>query len=140
MPKILWKNQPFSWRISKVLITSYIFTKIWDLEILTMERQSFLKKWKNYAFWWLILTNVERKNFEFFEFVKYGLKYFDSERSWYILAQITGSRTSYSRSEIFVKKYKIIRLFHILYKNGSFFHRSLLKTEIVKVNKGKIEN
>ena len=100
----------------------------------------FFKKWKNYAFWWLILTNVERKNFKFFEFVKYGLKYFDSERSWYILAQITGSRTSYSRSEIFVKKYKIIRLFHILYKNGSFFHRSLLKTEIVKVNKWKIEN
>ena len=31
----------------------------------------------------LILTNAERKKIEFSEFVKYGQKYFDSERLWY---------------------------------------------------------
>ena len=44
-----------------------------------------------------------------------------------ILAQITGRRTCYSRSQTFVKKHKIMRTFDIRYENGWFFHRSLVK-------------
>ena len=35
-----------------------------------------------------------------------------------ILAQTTGRRTCYSRSQIFVKKYEIMRTFDIRYENG----------------------
>ena len=44
-----------------------------------------------------------------------------------ILAQITGRRTCYCRSQTFVKKHKIMRTFDIRYENGWFFHRSLVK-------------
>ena len=33
LSKILWKNQLLSYRLLKVLIISYFFTKIWDLEL-----------------------------------------------------------------------------------------------------------
>ena len=39
--------------------SSYIFTMIWHLE--TFGNETLKKKKKNYAFWRLILTNVERK-------------------------------------------------------------------------------
>ena len=88
-----------------------------------------LKKWKNFAFWRLILRNVKREKIEFFEFVKYGQKYFDSERLWYrklSLLKVPTVELAISfqqflqcfRSQIFVKKYEIMRTFDIRYKNG----------------------
>ena len=38
-----------------------------------------------------------------------------------------GCQTFYSRSQIFVKKYEIMRTFDIRYENGWFFHRSFVK-------------
>ena len=72
----------FSWQISKVLILP-TFSKIWHLEIFDNETTVFFKKWKNYTFWHLILTNLGIKKFWNYEFVKYGQRYFDSERLWY---------------------------------------------------------
>ena len=44
-----------------------------------------------------------------------------------ILAQITSRPTFYSRSQIFVNKYKILKTFDICYKHRRFFHRPLVK-------------
>ena len=44
-----------------------------------------------------------------------------------ILAQTTGCRTCYSRSQVFVKKYESMRTFDIRYESGWFFHKSLVK-------------
>ena len=44
-----------------------------------------------------------------------------------ILAQATGRRTCYSRSQIFVKKYEIMRTFDVRYENRTFFHRSFVE-------------
>ena len=41
--------------------SSYIFTKIWHLEIFDNETTACYKKLKNYAFWRLIFADVERK-------------------------------------------------------------------------------
>ena len=38
-----------------------------------------------------------------------------------------GRRTCYHRSQIFVKKYEIMRTFDISYESGFFPHRSLVK-------------
>ena len=45
----------------------------------------------------------------------------------FIPAKITGRRTYRYRSQIFVKKYKIMRTFDIRYENGWLSHRSLVK-------------
>ena len=84
------------------------------------------------------MRNVKRKNFEFSKFVKYGQRYFDSERLWYSKLSFLKLRTveltisfqqflQSSRSQIFVKKDEVMRTFDICYENRWFFHRSLLK-------------
>ena len=110
---------------------------ITNITFLTIKRRLF-KKMKNYTFWRLILRNVKRKNFEFSKFVKYGQRYFDSERLWYSKLSFLKLRTvelaisfqqflQSSRSQIFVKKDEIMRTFDICYENRWLFHRSLLK-------------
>ena len=89
-----------------------------------------LKKMKKLRF---LAADFEKckkgKKNEFFEFVKYGQKYFDSERLWYrklSLLKVPTVELAISfqqflqcfRSQIFVKKYEIMRTFDIRYKNG----------------------
>ena len=45
----------------------------------------------------------------------------------FIPAKITGRRTCRYRSQIFVKKYKIMRTFDIRFEKGWFCHSSLVK-------------
>ena len=134
MPKILLKTTRFHNEYQNFFRTFYIFTKIWDLEIfdneITKQRPS-----KSGWFW----EAQKRKKFEFSKLFKYHWRYFDCERLWcskLSLLKLPTVKLAISfkqsllspRSEIFVKKYEIMRTFNIRYESGRRFHKILGKS------------
>ena len=75
----------------------------------------------------------EKKN-EFSKFFKYCQRYFDCERLWYSKLSLLKLRAvkfaisfkqflQSATSQIFVKKYELMRSFNIRYEDGWFFHQ-----------------
>ena len=70
--------------ITNIKSTQNFLHFYWDLEIFDNETTVFFLKKKKLRFLVVDFDKYrERKKFEFSEFVKYGQKYFDSERLWY---------------------------------------------------------
>ena len=100
-----------------VLITniksSFIINLYKDLRS-SNETTVFFKKWKNYAFWRLILRNVKRKKFWILWICQI----------WWDVSFLKLRAVELAILEIM---YEIMRTFDIRYENGWFFHRSLVK-------------
>ena len=107
-------------------------------KFLAMKSQPF-KKMKKLRFQAADFEKRKREKVEFSKFVKYRERYFDSERLWQSklsLLKLQGVKLAISfqqflqgsRSQIFVKKYEIMRSFNIRYENRWFFHKIFRKS------------
>ena len=145
MPNILRKKLTIFITNIKSTHSFYIFTKIWHLEIFDNETTAFFLKMKKLCY---LASNFDKcgmeKKFEFYEFVKYGQRYFDSERLWYSklsLLKLRAVELAILDLKSLWKSMKLWELLISVMKTGGFFIDLWQKQlEIVKLNKWKIEN